>query len=50
MKKKEAEQRRKDNLADIMNVKVSKIVDKTAFDEKAYEQKLLKASAKLEEM
>ena len=48
--KKEAEQRRKDNLADIMNVKVSKIVDKTAFDEKAYEQKLLKASAELKEM
>ena len=48
--KKEAEQRRKDNMADIMNIKVSKATDQSAFDEKDYQQKLLKANAELKEM
>ena len=48
--KKEAEQRRKDNIADIMNIKVSQATDKAAFSQKEYEQKLLKASAELKEM
>ena len=48
--KKEAEQRRKDNIADIMNIKVSQATDKAAFSQKEYEQKLLKANAELKEM
>ena len=48
--KKEAEQRRKDNIADIMNIKISQVTDKSAFDQKDYEQKLLKANAELKEM
>ena len=48
--KREAEQRRKDNIADIMNIKVSKATDQRAFDEKDYQQKLLKANAELKEM
>ncbi len=48
--KKEAEQRRKDNIADIMNIKVSQATDKAALDQKDYEQKLLKANAELKEM
>ena len=48
--KKEAEQRRKDNIADIMNIKVSQVTDKSAYDQKDYEQKLLKANAELKEM
>ena len=50
MMKKEAEQRRKDNIADIMNIKVSQATDKAALDQKDYEQKLLKANAELKEM
>ena len=48
--KKEAEQRKKDNIADIMNIKVAKATDQSAFDEKDYQQKLLKANAELKEM
>ncbi len=48
--KKEAEQRRKDNIADIMNIKVSQATDKAGFSQKEYEQKLLKANAELKEM
>ena len=48
--KKEAEQRKKDNTADIMNIKVAKATDQSAFDEKDYQQKLLKANAELKEM
>ena len=48
--KKEAEQRRKDNIADIMNIKVAKATDQRDYDEKDYQQKLLKANAELKEM
>ena len=48
--KKEAEQRKKDNIADIMNIKVSKATDQSSYDEKDYQQKLLKANAELKEM
>ena len=48
--KKEAEQRRKDNIADIMNIKVAKATDQNTYDEKDYQQKLLKANAELKEM
>ena len=48
--KKEAEQRKKDNIADIMNIKVSQATDKEAFNQKDYEQKLLKVNAELKEM
>ena len=48
--KKEAAQRKKDNMADIMNIKVSKATDPFSYDEKDYQQKLLKANAELKEM
>ena len=47
--KKEAEQRKKENIADIMNIKVSKATSK-ANDDKEYQQKLMKANAELKEM
>ena len=48
--KKEAEQRRKDNITDIINIKVSQGTDKADLDLKDYEQKLLKSNAELKEM
>ena len=47
--KKEAEQRRKDNIADIMNIKVAKTTNKNTED-RDYQQKLMKANAELKEM
>ena len=47
--KKEAEQRKKENIADIMNIKVSKATNKNDED-KEYQQKLMKANAELKEM
>ena len=38
--KKEAAKRKKDNMADIMNIKVAKITDPSSYDEKDYQQKL----------
>ena len=47
--KKEAEQRKKENIADIMNIKVSKATNKNDED-RDYQQKLMKANAELKEM
>ena len=47
--KKEAEQRKKDNIADIMKIKVAKETNKNNED-KDYQQKLMKANAELKEM
>ena len=47
--KKEAEQRKKENIADIMSIKVSKATTKNN-DDKDYQQKLMKANAELKEM
>ena len=47
--KKEAEQRRKENIADIMNIKVAKATNVNTED-KDYQQKLMKANAELKEM
>ena len=47
--KKEAEQRKKDNIADIMNIKVAKTTN-VSNEDKDYQQKLMKANAELKEM
>ena len=47
---KEAEQRKKENIEDIMNIKLSQATDQNTLNQKDYELKLSKANAELKEM